>query len=293
MAGRLPSKSRLGRGLDSLISAPRQAAGDDEPYFVCPIASIDPMPGQPRKQFDRDKLTELSESIKHSGLIQPLVVRKGDGDRFTLIAGERRFRAAQIAGLTEVPVVVREVADADAFALALIENIQREDLNPMEEAHAYERLIQEHGFTQDDLATRVGKSRSTVANALRLLKLPESVRDVVAEGTLSPGHARAVLSVDPDLQAALAERILTEELSVREAEALARTFKLLEKGADAPPPSPAKKPELSPQLKAVQRQLVERLGTRVVLSRKKTGAGVIEVHFANDESLQAILDRFL
>ncbi|MFT6395571.1 MAG: ParB family chromosome partitioning protein [Bradymonadia bacterium] len=247
------------------------------------------MDGQPRRHFDTERLNELAQSLRETGIIQPLVVRRNDeGDGYTLIAGERRWRASQLAGLTHVPVVVREVTDRDAFALALIENIQREDLNPIEEALAFSRLIEEHEFRQEDLAQRVGKSRSGIANALRLLKLSPVVRDLVADGILSAGHARAVLSVEEDLQPLLAERIVTEQLSVRQAEDLARQMK---NGASAEKPAAdSPKSELSPQLKSVQRKLMEHFGSRVVLNRKPNGAGSLEVHYADDAGLQALLD---
>ncbi len=283
-------RNRLGRGLGSLISttpaAPEQT--EDAAFFECAVGDISPMDGQPRRHFDSERLEELAQSLKETGVIQPLVVRRNDDDGYTLIAGERRWRASQLAGLTHVPVVVREVADRDAFALALIENIQREDLNPIEEALAFARLIDEHEFRQEDLAQRVGKSRSGIANALRLLKLSPVVRDLVADGILSAGHARAVLSVDADLQPLLAERIVTEELSVRQAEDLARQMK---NGA-APEKKEAepKRSELSPQLKSVQRKLMEHFGSKVVLNRKPNGAGSLELHYADDEGLQALLD---
>ncbi len=293
MSTRKSSSSRLGRGLGSLIpTAPTPTAADAQ-YFYCDVERIDAMPGQPRRRFDQERLEELSTSIKESGLIQPLVVRESGEGRYELIAGERRLRASKLAGLKELPVVVREVTDSSAFALALIENIQREDLNPIEEALAYARLVEEHGFTQEDLATRVGKSRPAVANSLRLLKLSPLVRDLVSDGLLSAGHARAVLSVDDEYQAPLAERIITEGLSVRQAEELARAFKKLGPGEtrDGEAPVTPRAVVLTPQLKAVQRQLMERLGAKVVLSKKASGAGSIEVHFADDDGLQSILDQ--
>lgn len=282
-------RNRLGRGLGSLISTAPAAAetSEDAAFFECPVGDISPMDGQPRRHFDAERLEELAQSLSETGVIQPLVVRRNDERGYTLIAGERRWRASQIAGLTHVPVVVREVADRDAFALALIENIQREDLNPIEEALAFARLIGEHEFRQEDLAQRVGKSRSGIANALRLLKLSPVVRDLVADGVLSAGHARAVLSVAEEMQPLLAERIVTEQLSVRQAEDLARQMKAgvaPEKSANEP------KAQLSPQLKSVQRKLMEHFGSRVVLNRKPNGAGSLELHYADDAGLQLLLD---
>ena len=281
-------QSRLGRGLGSLISTAPTSA-DEAEFFDCPLEDISPMGGQPRRHFDEERLEELAQSLRESGVIQPLVVRRNDAGGFTLIAGERRWRASKLAGLSSVPVVVRDVDDDDAFALALIENIQREDLNPIEEALAYRRLIDEHDFRQDDLAQRVGKSRSAVANALRLLKLPPVVTDLVADGFLSAGHARAVLSVDSNLQPLLAERIVTERLSVRQAEELAAEMKA-ESGTKRPVKKTANAPELSPQMKAVQRRLMEHFGARVVIQRKRSGGGTLELHYADDDGLQALLD---
>jgi ParB family chromosome partitioning protein len=246
------------------------------------------MDDQPRRHFDKARLEELAQSLREAGVIQPLVVRSSEDGGYTLIAGERRWRASQLAGLTHVPVVVRDVTDRDAFAIALIENIQREDLNPIEEALAFERLLNEHEFRQEDLAKRVGRSRSGIANALRLLKLSTVVRELVADGFLSAGHARAVLSVDADNQPLLAERIVTEELSVRQAEEFARQMK---SGSSVTVTKPQTRQELTPQLKSVERRLMEHFGAKVVISRKRGGAGSLEVHYADDDGLQAILDR--
>ncbi len=227
-------KKALGRGLGALI--PRQgldsSAGaapqsDSPDYFICKIKRIKPCATQPRKHFDQDALNDLAASIKESGLIQPLVVRRIEGDdkNYELIAGERRWRASQLAGLTEVPVVLKEVSDAIAFALALIENIQRQDLNPVEEALAYRRLIEEFNFKQSELAEQVGKSRAAVSNAMRLLQLPEDVLELLGDGSLSAGHARALLSLEADDASVLAEMIIDQELTVRDVEQRARSIK--------------------------------------------------------------------
>lgn len=301
MATRSASK-RLGRGLDSLISrAPSAASGTtgDTPrtYFECETALIDAMEGQPRRRFDTDALDELAESIRQSGIIQPLVVRQAEGGRYALIAGERRLRAARRAGLAKVPVVIRDVTDSDAFALALVENIQREDLNPIEEAIAFERLLDEHGFTHEALAEKLGKSRTALTNGVRLLKLSSAVQELVADGSLSAGHARAVLSVPDELQAMLAERIITEGLSVRASERLAKEWKEQGPGgtSESAPQTESKNarptdPPLRPQLQLVRNQLRDRFGTRVELKQKADGRGVVEIHFADDQGLQAILD---
>lgn len=225
-------KKALGRGLGALI--PRQnidgagaAPATSPDYFICKIKHIKPCPTQPRKHFDTNALNDLAASIKESGLIQPLVVRriKGDARNYELIAGERRWRASQLAGLTEVPVVLKEVSDAIAFALALIENIQRQDLNPVEEALAYRRLIEEFNFKQSELAEQVGKSRAAVSNAMRLLQLPEDVLALLSDGSLSAGHARALLSLEAEDASVLAEIIIDKELTVRDVEQRARSIK--------------------------------------------------------------------
>src|SRR5882724_6125811 len=229
-----PEKRRaLGRGLDALLPpevAPA-AARSNESVFTCPIERIVPQRGQPRQRFDEAKLEELAQSIREHGVLEPVVVRRlppdGSGgaatDRYELIAGERRWRAAQRAGLRELLVVVKDVSPGDAFELALIENVQREDLNPLEMAEALERLVREHGYTQDALAERVGKDRTTIANSLRLLKLPPRVRQMVIDGVLSEGHGRALLGAsDSKIIETLAERAARSGLSVRETERLVR-----------------------------------------------------------------------
>ena len=228
------ARQRLGRGLASLIGgteagvAPRLAAAfpspRGEPAGERTIAAdrLLPNPQNPRRAFPEGELAELAASIRAHGVVQPILVRRaaGENERFEIVAGERRWRAAQLAGLAEVPAVLRDISDRESLEIALIENVQRADLNALDEALGYERLIAEHGYTQNDLAAALGKSRSHVANTLRLLKLPEPVREMVTAGTLSPGAARAILTApDPE---ALAGRIVGENLSVREAEALAR-----------------------------------------------------------------------
>lgn len=310
MAARTPdSKLRLGRGLSSLISAPTPPAEPEgRVFFECDIEAIDPMVGQPRRRFKDDALAELAASIRESGVLQPLVVRQGDGGRYSLVAGERRLRAAKIVGLKRVPVVVRELTDTDAFAVALIENIQRADLDPIEEALAYRRLLDEYGFTQDQLAQRVGKSRPALTNSLRLLKLSEGIKVLVGDGSLSAGHARAILSVPDDLQDAFAERVTSDELSVRQAELMARELRgetppVVDEPPTAtsdetptPPEAAAPRPATRPQstaVKAAQRRLMERFGAKVVIQQRTSGAGSIEIHFADDEALKGLVDLLL
>ncbi|MEC9397760.1 MAG: ParB/RepB/Spo0J family partition protein [Myxococcota bacterium] len=220
-------KKALGRGLGALIPKQPQTSGSEKEYFECELDKIIPNADQPRKHFDPDALSDLSTSIKESGLIQPLVVRKMDGDeeRYELIAGERRWRASRMAGLTSVPVVVKVVDDAIAFALALIENIQRQELNPVEEALAYQRLIEEFEFKQAELAEQVGKSRSAISNSIRLLNLPQDILDLLADGSLTSGHARALLTLDETEAMLLAGVIVDEQLTVRQTEDRARNIK--------------------------------------------------------------------
>jgi ParB family transcriptional regulator, chromosome partitioning protein len=218
------SRKRLGRGLAALIGEmdkPAQPAQTPSADRRVPIAFISPNPRNPRRNFADADLTDLAQSIREHGIVQPVVVRPGkDKDHYEIIAGERRWRAAQRAGLAEIPVIVRDVNDRTALELAIIENVQRADLNPVEEAMGYQQLVEEHSYTQADLAQVIGKSRSHVANTLRLLRLPEVIRDMLVDGTLSAGHARTlVTAADP---AALAKRIVEEGLSVRQAEALAQ-----------------------------------------------------------------------
>lgn len=291
------ARPRLGRGLDSLLPggpasaepvATESAASKD--YFLCPIGRIQPMPGQPRQHFEPLALDELSASIRETGIIQPLVVRAA-GDKFTLIAGERRLRAAELAGLKEVPVVVRDVSEREAFTLALVENVQREDLNPIEEAEAYRHLVEDFGMTHEDAAQRVGRSRVSVSNTLRLLQLPIKAREYVINGQLSAGHARAILAAHIDWREWLADEIVTHEHSVRRAEELAR--QTLREGFDpTKKEAPPKAPELpkTPNVKEAERRLREALGQQVKIRRLADKTGVIEVHFDNDDTLSALIE---
>ena len=279
----------LGRGLSALIPE-KPAAAPAAP--AAPVSAesrgtsreidldlIEPNPHQPRTRFDEARLQELAESISTSGLVQPIVVRK-KGERFEIVAGERRWRASQIAGLLKVPVHVAEVSDQDLLKTALIENIQREDLNPIEEAQAYKRLGDESGLTQEQIAAAVGKDRATVANHLRLLRLPDAVRARVAAGELSMGHARALLAIDdPAALTKASDHVISGGLSVRATEALVR--KLTE------PPPVVEIPEV-PEKDVHTRQAEERLrivlGTRVTIQRKGKG-GRVEIEFVNEDEL--------
>ncbi|WP_225414389.1 ParB/RepB/Spo0J family partition protein [Stigmatella hybrida] len=281
-------KRALGRGLSALIpqAAPAPAAAPAEApkagVLKLPIEAIQRDTAQPRRYFDETKLAELTESIKAQGLLQPVLVRK-DGQGYKLIAGERRWRAAQAAGLHEVPAIVRDVTEGQAFELALVENLQRSDLNPMEEAEGYQRLVEEFKLTQEQVSQRVGKERSTVANALRLLGLPDDVKALVAEGALSMGHARALLGVPrlPELQA-LASRVVEQKLSVRDTEKLVQQKRPAKK-------EPAKASKQSPQVKALVEELQRLLGTKVRLSEKGQGKGTLEVDFFSYDDLDRLL----
>lgn len=299
---RKPRRQALGKGLGALI--PTASSKTDEApasageaqsefrvpsgYISAPLSRIRRAPAQPRKSFDQAALTELAESIKQSGLIQPLVVRERDGD-FELIAGERRWRACQLAGLSEVPVVVRELTDAAAFAMALVENIQREDLNPLEEAMAYQRLLDDYGHTQKSVSEAVGKSRSAVANSVRLLNLPAGVQAYVFSGELSAGHARSLAALPPEEAEELAELMVKHGYSVREAEELVRESK-----ATAAEPKPARTSRFrdDAQVRKVADELQQMLGTRVKV-KDRHGKGHIEIHYADYDVLQDVLDRLL
>ncbi|MGM0577261.1 MAG: ParB/RepB/Spo0J family partition protein [Myxococcota bacterium] len=281
-------RNSLGKGLGALIAPPKYSNLSDE-YFLCPIAQVRPDPEQPRQRFDDDALAELIGSIKEKGILQPLVVRKDD-QGYVVVAGERRLRAAAQAGLEEVPVLVKDVATEEAFELALIENIQREDLNPVEEAQAYQRLLDRPGMTQDGLARRIGKNRSTVANALRLLRLEAPVQELVVDGKLSAGHARAVLSVDqPDERTDLARTIVDRGLTVREAESAARKLK---EPDTTPKRSKRSTHPLQPYCDGVAEELAEALGTRVtVKSRGRKGRVILE--FKGVDDLRRLRDRLV
>jgi ParB family chromosome partitioning protein len=252
------------------------------------IETIHPSGRQPRKRFDDARLNELADSIRSQGIIQPLVVRVRPAGGFELVAGERRWRAAQRAGLHQVPVIIREVAESQAFEMALVENLQREDLNPIEEAEGYQRLVAEFGYTQESLAERVGKERSTVANALRLLKLPPSVRAMVVEGRLSMGHARALLGLENDaVIERLARQTASRGLSVRQVEALVRRERE-DRGPPAPPPE-----KESPAARDLALRVQRALSARVKLCESGPGRGHIEIHYGSLDQLDAILARIL
>jgi len=277
----------LGRGLSALIpESPRPQPvaieRDAERPTQIDLDLLVPNPRQPRTHIDEARLEELAQSIRANGVIQPLLVRRFEG-RYEIVAGERRWRAAQRAGLLKVPIVVRDIADDHVLQIALIENIQRDDLNPIEEAQAYRRLIDDHQLSQEELAAAVGKDRATIANHLRLLRLSAEIRSEISSGALSMGHARAIVSLSDDVaQRRVAREVVSRGLSVRETEALVRR----ETRPPTPPPPP-RKPD--PNTRAAEDQLKLALGTSVRIVRKGPG-GRIEIDFVNEEELQRLYE---
>jgi len=272
-------RQALGRGLQALIPTQREERGTVE----IPLAEILPSPFQPRKRFDDQKLDELTTSIRSHGVLSPVIVRQVPGG-YELVAGERRLRAAKRAGLERIPAVVREVSNAEMLELALIENLQREDLNPMEEAEVYRRLTEEFYLTQEEVASRVGRDRTSITNALRLLKLPPEIRQDLIEGTLSAGHARALLALEKQaLQLKVRQEVIRRGLSVRQTELLVRRLK-----AAAHPPR--KTPRRLPQLSALEESLRRVLATKVRIVRSGR-RGRIEIEFYSEEDLDRLVQK--
>lgn len=276
-------RKAMGRGLSALIpGATANLGAPTSGLKTLPIERVHPNRGQPRKHFDPDHLAELSSSIKARGVLQPIVVRRL-GEGYEIVAGERRWRASQLAGLHEIPAIIKDFADTDVLQVALIENVQRQDLDPLEEAEAYQRLINEHQLTQDEVAQAVGKNRATIANALRLLRLPDQVLGMLADGRLTAGHARAVMQLEDDgAKQKLAEEIVARKLSVRDAEQRARANRKVDAKADTDAQSPAEM--------AVQERLQRKLGTKVRLHHKD-GKGRIEIFFHSLDELDSLLDK--
>ena len=293
-------KRGLGKGLDSLIptnvmmesevkhatvSTASSPEEEKDGTLMVKLSKVEPNREQPRKNFDEDSLQELAESLKQFGMLQPILVQNR-GDYYEIIAGERRWRAAKIAGLKEVTAIVRELTDQEIVEISLIENIQREDLNPIEEAQAYKRLLTEFHLKQDEVAERVSKSRTAVTNSMRLLKLCDEVQKMVVDDMISTGHARALISIeDPEEQYLIAQKIFDEKLSVREVEKLVKDL--------YKPPKPPK--EENKTLQAIYQEISERLkqslSTKVSVSAKQNGAGKIEIEFYNHEDLERLLER--
>ena len=277
-------KTRLGRGLASLIGDrfDEEALGADEDRRTVALAALKPGRFNPRRSFAEAQLEELAASIRERGLVQPLVVRPSSGDTYEIVAGERRWRAAQLANLHEVPVVVRTLTDQEAIEIAIIENVQREDLNAIEEGEGYKLLIEGHDYTQDELAKIIGKSRSHLANTLRLLKLPESVQDLVRSGELSAGHARPLVG-RPDA-AALAARIVSRGLNVRQVEALTQ---------DRGPAKAKRQKAKDADTRAAESELHDALGLEVEIRRGKGEKGELRIRYATLDQLEEIRHRLL
>jgi ParB family chromosome partitioning protein len=286
-----PDRQALGKGLNSLLPARLKTPTPPPPEpsisalpTELPVARVKPNPFQPRRQFRDDALEELAQSIRVNGIIQPISVRK-IGDEYQIIAGERRWRAAQLAGLTAVPVVVQEIADDKLLEIALIENIQREDLNPIELAEAFERMVTELGLSHEEIGRRTGKDRVTVTNTIRLLQLQPEVQQIVASGKLSAGHARALIAIkDPDKQKNIAYSVIAEGWTVRQIEKAVKD--VVRGGADKPDKPPA--PPVDPNVRAAIDEMQRTLGTRVRIFEKKRGQGHIEIEYYSPDDLDRI-----
>ncbi len=287
-------RTGLGKGLDSMIppkatsKAAKEKVMETSPTgeTILKINEVEPNKKQPRKSFNEEALQELSDSIKQHGIVQPLVVAK-QKDYYEIIAGERRWRAAKIAGLKEVPVVIKDYSPQEIMEVALIENIQREDLNPVEEAKAYQNLIKEYNLKQEEVAERVSKSRSAITNSLRLLKLNDQVLDLLIDESISSGHARAMLALEePDQQLAVAEKIMKEHLSVRETEKLVKSINQPTKKT----PKKALKNDFV--YKDMEEQLKQKIGTKVKINRKSENKGKIEIEYYSQDDLEKIVAYF-
>ena len=278
----MAKKAGLGRGLGLLVGEADAETAGMRADSTLPLDRLRPNTGQPRRTFDDAELAELADSIRQNGVLQPLLVRDR-GDYYEIVAGERRYQAARAAGLDEVPVIIRDVSDDDVFKLALIENLQRSDLSPLEEANGYRQLIREKGLTQEELARILSKSRSTITNTLRLLDLPDEVQELVETGRLTAGHARAILVVpDEEGRIALAKRVVSEHLSVRQTESLASTFSVNQE--DKPRRAP-----LPQSFKRAARQMRLALDTNVRVKNVR-GKNKIEIEFASEDELAHIVD---
>lgn len=279
----------LGKGLDSLIpkaviEPPKQEKEEKKQETLVKIAMVEPNGRQPRKNFDEDSLMELAESIRQFGLLQPILVQDKK-DHYEIIAGERRWRAAKIAGLKEIPVIIKELTDQEVVEISLIENIQRENLNPIEEAQAYKRLLTEFNLKQDEVAERVSKSRTAVTNSMRLLKLCDEVQQMVVNEMLTTGHARALLAIeDAEEQYRIAQKVFDEKLSVREVEKLVKSLNKPEK------PKKKENKSLTAIYQNLEEKLKESLGRKVSISSKENGNGKIEIEFYGHEDLDRLME---
>jgi ParB family chromosome partitioning protein len=271
----------LGRGLDALLGSSEEPPR--EALLTLPVGRIRPGRYQPRTKMDQQALAELAASIRSQGLMQPLLVRPVDRDRYELVAGERRWRAAQMAGLDEVPALVREIPDEAALAMSLIENIQRENLNPMEEAAGLQRLVDEFKMTHEQAADAVGRSRSATTNLLRLLKLPRPIQEMLMEGALEMGHARALLALDGARQIELGKRVAAKGLSVRETEALVQQ--------SLRGPAASRRKRADRDLARLEEEASERLGTTVQIRSGRKGAGKVVLHYSSLDHLDELLKK--
>lgn len=281
-----PKKSGLGRGLDALFS--NSISDPEDSVKMVSVTQIFPNPQQPRTIFRDEELTELCESIRVHGVIQPLVVKEESDNKYMLIAGERRLRAAQMAGLSTVPVIVRDADSQELLELALIENIQREDLSPLEAAEAYKSLEENFNMTHEEISRRVGKNRVSVTNTMRLLKLPGEVQKALLEKKITEGHARVLLSL-PTSQAQISamNHIINNGLNVRQTEEYVRSLT-----GEKQPQNKSKGRELAPEMKEIENRLRQFIGTKVSLRPSKNGTGSISIHYYSDEELEAILKKF-
>jgi ParB family chromosome partitioning protein len=283
----MTKKRGLGRGLGALIPSDHNASPEEGGVKLVPVTAVSPNPHQPRSSLDEQKLKELADSIKEHGLIQPLIVTQTDGG-YTLIAGERRWRACQLAGMQDVPVVVKEATPQEMLELAIIENIQRADLNPLEEAYAYQQLSEDFDLTHEQIAQRMGKGRSTITNLIRLLDLPENIQQAVADGRISGAHGRALLPLpNATMQTNVMNDIIKFNLSVRQVEARVTTLLSAKKPRSRP------RPGLPVELEALQMQFQETLGTKVNIEASGKGKGRVIIHYYSDEELQAVYDAII
>jgi ParB family chromosome partitioning protein len=282
----MAKKSGLGKGLDALLPTAESQLPESGITHI-PIANIIPNPRQPRTNFASDELDELAISIREHGVIQPLIVTQGESaGQYTLIAGERRLLAAQLIELEEVPVIIRGASDQELVELALVENVQRADLGPLETAEAYRQLTEDFNLSHEEIAARVGKNRVTITNTLRLLKLPDDVKGSLAGGSITEGHARALLALPtPEAQSAALKSILKNDLTVRQTEELVRKLGGEKPQRQSPPPP-------DPEIKALEEQLRQRLGTRVTLHQRNKG-GTLTIHYYSAEELNTILDLIM
>ena len=279
-------KKSLGRGLDVLLGGAKLDV-TNERLRVLSLGKLAPGTFQPRKEMDESKLQELANSISAQGVVQPVVVREVDADRYEIIAGERRWRAAKLAGLSEIPAIVRKVSDQAALAIALIENIQREDLNAMEEAEALKRLLDEYRMTHQQLADAVGKSRATVSNLMRLNDLDDSVKDMLMAGKLEMGHARALLSLELSEQVSMAQRIAEEQLTVRDVEALVQN----ERENSDKFQKPSKAISVDPDIRRLQDEVSAHIGASVMIRHGIKGTGRLIIKYSSLEELDGVIDR--